>query len=629
MLFFASSPLGLRWLAAACLLCSLTLHVGMAQSPAQGDANAVIALEEVILENLSHGGPAKKMQLPIYENRDERTLLELQTTAQFVISAIPSNARWALYTHNLQDGGTLVINGIEIGRVTTNTEDYMVRNTRPFLFDVPIGLLREGTNTLVRRWAVRENLITSSRMMIGPKALVEPKYRLHYFLQNTMAVVSSVIAATIALILLGIFWQDKNSKQYLRAGISALGFGLLCITYFLPPMPTGFYPYWRLTIHAGSAAFIIGGWLYLLHDVGKVNARYRQFCWIWSATFLVASITRYWITGLTIWPVVTPLWHFVLAALGLYPVTALAISTWRYRRPRHLVYCAFALLGIAAGTHDTMIVAGTPLLPTQLYVLQTVVPIWFIIICFILITDFSKSLSLQRDQQAKLTEQLQAQKIELARLHASEQRAKLMQATAKERARIMQDMHDGLGSQLVSSLAMAQGGELSATQTYDLLRSCIDDLRLAIDTSNDSRDSLALALGNLRFRMAPRLQAAGITLQWDTALLQEHLPLPVDQKLPLLRIIQETISNTLKHAHASTLSIRVASTDQLLTIDIQDNGQGFDIDKAKEEARGKGLNSLSKRARILKSKLSLTSHPGQGTRILIETPLPAAHGSTG
>jgi signal transduction histidine kinase len=616
---FATGQRGVRWLLAACWLCSLS--ISLAQSPAQGDAGAIITIQEVQLENLSQPGPITTMRLPIYQDRNERTLLELHSTAQFVVSALRSDARWALYTHNLQDGGSLVLNGIEIGRVTTNTEDYMVRNTRPFLFDIPAVLLREGTNTLVRRWAVRENLITSSRMMIGPKALVEPKYKLHYFLQNTMSIVSCVIAATIALILLGIYWQDKTSKQYLRAGLSALGFGVLCITYVLPPMPTGLYAYWRLAVHTGSATFIVGGWLYLLHDVGQIKPGYPRFCLFWAGTFLVASIVRYWITGLTLWPVVTPVWHFVLAALGLYPVTALAISTWRYRRPRHLVYCAFAVLGIAAGTHDTMIVAGIPLLPTQLYVLQTVVPLWFMIICFVLITDFSKSLQIQRNQQAELKLQLQAQKRELARLHANEQQTKLAQATARERARIMQEMHDGLGSQLVSSLALAQGGELTAADTYDLLRSCIDDLRLAIDTSSDTRDSLALALGNLRFRMEPRLKAAGITLQWDTQQLHDHIALPADHKLPILRVIQETITNTLKHAQASTLSICVASTDQLLTLDIKDDGQGFDVEAARGSAQGKGLHSLSKRARILQAQLSLTSQPGQGTRTLLEVPL--------
>ena len=187
----------------------------------------------------------------------------------------------------------------------------------------------------------------------------------------------------------------------------------------------------------------------------------------------------------------------------------------------------------------------------------------------------------------------------------------------------MQDMHDGLGSQLVSSLALAQCGQLSPTQTYELLRGCIDDLRLAIDASTDSRDSLPLALGNLRFRMEPRLKSAGISLRWDTAHLKENLPLSIEQQLPVLRIIQETITNTLKHAKAQALSVHVVSIPTQLVINITDDGCGFDVEAARAHSRGKGLNSLGKRARVIGAELSIISS-SQGTHTRLVLPLVTA-----
>lgn len=151
----------------------------------------------------------------------------------------------------------------------------------------------------------------------------------------------------------------------------------------------------------------------------------------------------------------------------------------------------------------------------------------------------------------------------------------------------MQDIHDGLGSQLVSSLAMAQAGHLSTTQTYDLLRSCIDDLRLAIDTSQDSTSSLSLALGNLRFRMQPRLKAAGIGMHWRTQDLSEPLPLRPEHQLSVLRMVQEIMANTLKHAQAKALYVHVGNTARELVIDIRDDGRGFDPTDAALKARGK------------------------------------------
>jgi signal transduction histidine kinase len=219
-----------------------------------------------------------------------------------------------------------------------------------------------------------------------------------------------------------------------------------------------------------------------------------------------------------------------------------------------------------------------------------------------------------------MRQELLQQEEEIARLHAQERATQEAKATALERSRIMQDMHDGLGSQLVSSLAMARAGELSSLQTYELLRSCIDDLRLAIDTSQDTEDSLLLALGNLRFRMQPRLKAAGITLHWKTQTLSNPLPLRPQHQLPVLRIVQETLTNALKHANAKNITVEASNTDTELTIRLEDDGQGFDVQAAKQQATGKGLNSLDKRARVLGAQLEVTSSQ-HGTRIVLFVPL--------
>jgi signal transduction histidine kinase len=249
--------------------------------------------------------------------------------------------------------------------------------------------------------------------------------------------------------------------------------------------------------------------------------------------------------------------------------------------------------------------------------------LWFVAVCFFLVSDFTGSLRAQRQYTARLAQELADQKQELSRLHALERSTHIAKAAAVERSRIMQDMHDGLGSQLVSSLAMARAGELSSTQTYELLRSCIDDLRLAIDTSQYDEDSLPLAMGNLRFRMQPRLKAAGITLHWKTQTLSNPLALGPQLQLPVLRIIQECLTNALKHANAQTITLEATNTDTQFMLTIQDDGGGFDVQAAKEQASGKGLNGLEKRARVLGGTLRVESSP-QGTRVELQVPLAMA-----
>jgi signal transduction histidine kinase len=609
----------------AILLC-LPLLGGLAAAPAPSgpsDADhAMVVIDSATLFEGGSPGAGRKVALPLHRNRDSRSLQTMRLTAEFELSAAFA-ADWqaqALLTGNMQDGGRLLVNGMEISEVSTNTAAFTVRHTRPYLFNIPKGVLRAGRNTLTREWAVRENVITSPRMVLGQRRLVAELFDSHYFWQNTMAKLSVVLAGSIALILLGLYWQNRSARHYLWVGGSALGYCILNFSYFLPPVPAWLFVPWHLLLYGGTGAFAVGAWHYLLYDVNAGNLWYSRFSVAWWLLFLPAYLAHFGLTGLSLWPEATPLWHYVLAALGAYPVATLTLAAWQHRRPRHLVYLSISLLAMGVGSLDAAILSGKQFAVIPGYATQAVAPAWFICVCFILVSDFTRSLRAQREQQLQLALQLEAQKQELARLYSLERITQEKQAAAVERARIMQDMHDGLGSQLVSSLAMAQGGELTQQQTYELLRSCIDDLRLAIDTSTDSRDSLALALGNLRFRMEPRLKAAGVTLKWQTRDLADDLPLPVEKQLPILRVIQETITNTLKHAQAKTLSVNVSSTATELEVEISDDGQGFDVQAATQTATGKGLNSLDKRARVLGASLRIESS-SQGTRTRLTLPL--------
>ncbi len=610
--------LAARFRVACCALLLLPWFALAGAEPAPGDA--LISIPGVRVGALQTPDQSVYMPLPVRSYRDKRELGGFRASAEFELPVIAPDAHWVLYTQDLRDGGVIRINGIEVASVPSATRDVTVRHLQPFMFDIPPATLHPGRNTLVREWSVQENHVFVPRMTLGPRDVVRPLYEQRYFWQYTMAQVSFVFAAIISLILLGLYSQNRGALQYLWAGASALGWGILNLAYFLTPIPAALFAYWQLVIHCGIWAFSAGGNFYLLQDCGVRNRWFRQCVVTWGLVFFAGYIVNFWVTGQTFWPTYTLIWHGGLAACGLYPVARLVQATWQQRRLRHLVYLLITLAGVTAGALDAATISGVKFSPSNGYLLQTVAPVWFIAICFALITEFSRSLRAQREQQQQLTHQLHAQKHELERLHALERVAQEKQVAALERSRIMQDMHDGLGSQLVSSLAMAQSGSLSPTQTYDLLRSCIDDLRLAIDTASQSLDSLPLALGNLRFRMAPRLQAAGIALRWSALDLSDELALAPQHQLPVLRIIQESITNTLKHAHARTLSVSVTNSASELRVDISDDGTGFDLEAARQSARGKGLNSLEKRARVLGARFEISSSP-QGTRMLLVLPL--------
>ena len=242
---------------------------------------------------------------------------------------------------------------------------------------------------------------------------------------------------------------------------------------------------------------------------------------------------------------------------------------------------------------------------------------WLATACAIVVQDFVGSLRQAQAQSAVLDRRLAERESELALVYQNQHARERARATDDERARITQDMHDGLGSQLVSSLALAERGQLSAAQTAELLRGCIDDLRLAIDTLGEGQVDLGLVAGNLRFRMEPRLRAAGLKVQWDMSHLPSELGLAGSVVLPLLRVLQEALANAIKHAGASELLVRLACENGALTLEVADNGRGYDM---AHHAPGKGLAGMQKRARGLGAELVMHS-TAHGTRVVLTLPL--------
>ncbi|RYZ05549.1 MAG: hypothetical protein EOO24_12300, partial [Comamonadaceae bacterium] len=251
------------------------------------------------------------------------------------------------------------------------------------------------------------------------------------------------------------------------------------------------------------------------------------------------------------------------------------------------------------------------------YTAQAVSPIWAGAIVIVLVKDFADSFKRERDLHQSMVRRMQQQEQQLRQLHEKDQLRERERATFEERQRIMQDIHDGLGSQLVSSLALSERGALDARQTSALLRECIDDLRLSIDSLAGSDDSFAVMAGNLRFRMAPRLRAAGIALRWNSAGLHDADGVRGVNALPLLRIMQESLSNALRHSGAREIGVTLESIDEGLRIRIQDDGHGFE---PAEVRPGKGLGGMEKRARAIGARLTVSQDDGTTVEVVVPRP---------
>lgn len=219
-----------------------------------------------------------------------------------------------------------------------------------------------------------------------------------------------------------------------------------------------------------------------------------------------------------------------------------------------------------------------------------------------------------------LARRLREREAELEESHRLLREAERRRTISDERRRLMQDMHDGLGSALISAIRSVEHGTASAPRVSQILKGCLDDLKLTIDSMEPVEADLLMLLATLRFRLEPRLEEAGIALRWDVQVLPTLNWLDPSSALHILRIVQEGIANVLAHTRAGEIRVATAADQTGVQVIVEDDGEGFDVDKALASGTGHGLRNQRRRARALDGTVDWIVGP-KGTRLVLWLPL--------
>jgi signal transduction histidine kinase/ligand-binding sensor domain-containing protein len=217
---------------------------------------------------------------------------------------------------------------------------------------------------------------------------------------------------------------------------------------------------------------------------------------------------------------------------------------------------------------------------------------------------------------------------QLHRRHARQQAfsGQLIASQEAERKRIAAELHDSLGQQLliIKNWAMI-GLSLTPRETnaHDPLNEisttaseAIEEVREVIyDLRPYQLDKIGLT-STLRFMIEKVATASGIHFETELGELDDLFS--YDAQLSLYRIVQECVSNIVRHSQASRARVVIEPQGPALHVTIEDNGRGFTPDRVEPRKHGGfGLTGLHERVRLLGGRESIVSAPGQGTKILI------------
>jgi signal transduction histidine kinase len=195
-------------------------------------------------------------------------------------------------------------------------------------------------------------------------------------------------------------------------------------------------------------------------------------------------------------------------------------------------------------------------------------------------------------------------------------------AVVEERDRIAMELHDGIIQQIyaigmkleIARTTLVQNEKLDSqimTATHDLdrviedLRRYIRDLKTGVDYSVSLRKQLGEVIANFG-----EVSKATLT----TSIGQAFTLLTEGRVHSLVQIARETLSNIARHAEATAVTLRLQESGGKITLEIQDNGVGFDVSKAFD---GRGLKNIQRRAEQMGAALSISSEAGAGTRLLL------------
>lgn len=523
----------------------------------------------------------------------------------------------SLETNGTRNEFSVFLNGREIFRNFAHLSDQKLAWYRPYFVPLPADQLRPGENEVLIR-AVSQDSVGIGRVLIGVSPVIQRDYQFRFFWQIT-----APLAANFAMLVLGgltfLLWLGRRREiELFYLSLSSLLWYLRNYQYFAEVTPFTFDVFNALTVYATYFASVATAAFYV--------------------TFLKLSRPGHLLVPLFLVGIPLVLLHTIFALSNLFIYIGATV-----------VSLGVGLLGLndlrrnytAEHIPLAVIMPLMPLASIYDFYLNGVGRGWegfgfYIAVfggflyCIAFLLSFGlRALGAFRDlatANETLEQRIAQTRAELAASELARQQLVVGDALRVERERLMQEMHDGIGSNLITALAIAkQQGQSSST--IRTLQRALSDLKITVDSLEPVEGDIVALIGNLRHRMAGDLRDAGIVCRWDARPCDTIPWLDATNALHVLRIFQEAIGNALTHSHATELEIGCREETRALAhaaaapgiaAYVTDNGRGFAMESA--ASAGRGLSNITSRARSLHGQLDCRSAIGAGTTVTLWLP---------
>jgi len=481
--------------------------------------------------------------------------------------------------------------------------------TLPALFDLPATALRARDNQL----ELTVNTEPAGRgylsvPLLGERALAVALAQRIEFLRHSCVQWLIVAMFTVSAGLLVIWLRRRQEAIY---GWYGLGMGLWALhnLNFVVVDPWLPVRYWDTAAYLSLGLFVWATMFFIHHYLKRRQPVLEQtvtgFVFIVGVALCVAPGDWPYLIG-------DRIWNPAVLLLGLYLNLYMHWESWRRRDYGLLTLATAGVPMVLYGAHDFPIAAA--LAPWGFgYSIHFSAIFPLLTFTLLLVRRFVQSLEISEATVRELDERVAAKSHQIAlqaeRMHTLEQ----AQRIAAERERIARDIHDGVGGRLIALISRAALRPPPLSALIEAVREALADLRLVVLSLDLPGGDVQAALAGFRHRAEERLRDTGFSLEWN----MPELPTPAppfgpSQLLDLLRILDEVVTNALRHSGGTRLHISGNLECGALVLTVIDDGRGMPV----AAGHGHGLRNMRARAARLGAEIEI-DRPASGTRIRI------------
>lgn len=493
-----------------------------------------------------------------------------------------------------------------IGDMANPDQDF---SNKPYLFALPVPDKSQGNFLQISVAGNPSRFSGLSHLYLGDKASLTRLYERQLLATSYLYYFVTLVSLVIGVVSL-VFYSLRRNRASFQIAMAGFLWAASVYLWSLDELPCSF------TLWLWGMDIIYGVFLWFtcqatLNFLGIKKLRYPRFISICTVLFCLGASYN----ALMGAPEIKFASDMISVLAWCYALYNIWLQVLKRRTFANLTIAIAGLAMLPIGLYDVynMWLSREYDAYAAPYYTHLILLIYILALTLALMRHFDRALKVEERYRKKIARSLARKNRELERLYGEREAAIKLEAMREERERIVRDIHDGVGSNLVTLLQNIRAAEQPDPEIEHDALEALSQLRMAIDAIDPVENDPILILSQIRYRMQTRLQKRGIRIIWQVQALPDDT-LHVTAAAEVSFILMEAFANIIKHAKAKTVTVSSAyAADQgLCTLRISDDGVGI----SGQSQGGRGLSNMQLRAEKIGARLDLQSD-GKGTTLTL------------